>query len=506
MNCKHCGAPIQEGETVCSACQKPVEFAFSIEIVEGPASGTDSKSTAPVEPTEPVKSAEPAVEEPQPKSHKNLILGVAAVVVVLAVALAVHSTRNSSKDAADDPASDPTAEVGDSADNTQDSEESTFVPSVSYLREQDAFTDELLSTVIATCGDSSLDNQKLAYYYWREYYTMLSNYSYYIYYIMDPTSPLDAQEASNITLSYEDPSNTDDDEKLISWDMALMDTALDSYHILSAAATAANQEHYKLTEADQSILDNLKSELDTYAEQNNLKDADAYLKTCFGPYCDLESYTAFMEEYLLGASYLSAKLEETEITEDDLLSYYEQQQDDYEANGITKDDTSMVNVRHILISPEAVEIAEGEEGYEEAVETAKKAAKAKAEEIYDEWKKGDQDESSFAALATEHTADTASSASGGLYENVYPGQMIADFNDWCFDADRAAGDTAIVETDYGYHIMYFVGETGESYWHSVVYADYQNMLYSKLCQQVQQSYDLEYDLSKAAVYSCNTAS
>lgn len=501
MNCKHCGAPIQAGETICSACHKPVEFTFSIETIEGPA-------PKPAEPSVSASSADPisvtpAAEKSKLKSRKNLILGAAAVVVVLAVAMAIHSTQNQSKDPAD---SSTSIAVGDSTTDAQNSDEAEFVPAVSYLHAEEEFNEDLVNAIVATCGDSSLDNQKLAYYYWREYYTMLSNYSYYIYYIMDPTSPLDTQEASNMTLSYKDPSNTEDDEKLISWDMVLMDNALDSYHILSAAATAANEEQYKLTEADQSILDNLKSELDTYAEQNNLEDADAYLEACFGPYCDLESYTAFMEEYLLGASYLSAKLEEADITEDELLSYYEQQQDDYEANGITKDDTSMVNVRHILISPEAVEIAEGEEGYEEAVEAAKKAAKTKADEIYDEWKKGDQDETSFAALATEHTADTASSASGGLYENVYPGQMIAEFNDWCFDTDRAEGDTAIVETDYGYHIMYFVGETGESYWHSVVYADYQNMLYSKLCQQVQQSYDLDYDLSKAAVYSCNTAS
>ena len=36
--------------------------------------------------------------------------------------------------------------------------------------------------------------------------------------------------------------------------------------------------------------------------------------------------------------------------------------------------------------------------------------------------------------------------------------MVTAFNDWCFDASRKPGDTGVVETDYGYHIMYFVGE------------------------------------------------
>ena len=36
-----------------------------------------------------------------------------------------------------------------------------------------------------------------------------------------------------------------------------------------------------------------------------------------------------------------------------------------------------------------------------------------------------------------------------------PGQMVTEFNDWCFDADRKPGDTGIIETSYGVHVMYF---------------------------------------------------
>ena len=41
--------------------------------------------------------------------------------------------------------------------------------------------------------------------------------------------------------------------------------------------------------------------------------------------------------------------------------------------------------------------------------------------------------------------------------------MVTAFNDWCFDAARATGDTAIVETEYGCHVMYFVGNSGMTY-------------------------------------------
>ena len=46
---------------------------------------------------------------------------------------------------------------------------------------------------------------------------------------------------------------------------------------------------------------------------------------------------------------------------------------------------------------------------------------------------------------------------GGLYTEVYQGQMVTEFNDWCFDAARQPGDTGVVDTQYGSHVMYFSG-------------------------------------------------
>ncbi len=123
-------------------------------------------------------------------------------------------------------------------------------------------------------------------------------------------------------------------------------------------------------------------------------------------------------------------------------------------------DDATVNVRHILITPEAVE-GEDEDGSLAAA--AMEAAKAKAEDIYAQWQAGEATEDSFAALAKENSADTGSVSKGGLYENVYPGQMVQQFNDWCFDPGRQPGDTGIVETQFGYHIIYFIDQ-GDAYW------------------------------------------
>ena len=126
--------------------------------------------------------------------------------------------------------------------------------------------------------------------------------------------------------------------------------------------------------------------------------------------------------------------------------------------GKNDNEVELVNVRHILVSFEGDAQEDGT--YSEEV---KEAARASAEEILDEWKSGDATEDSFAALANEKSTDTGSNTNGGLYEDVYPGQMVTAFNDWCFDSARKSGDTGIVETTYGYHVLYYVGTTGQTY-------------------------------------------
>ena len=111
-------------------------------------------------------------------------------------------------------------------------------------------------------------------------------------------------------------------------------------------------------------------------------------------------------------------------------------------------DYDMINIRHILISPEQSEEITTEEAWANA--------EAKATEVYNEYLAGEMTEEAFGALATAYSSD-GSAYYGGLIENVTKGRMVAEFNDWCFAEGRQVGDTDIVKTVYGYHIMYFSG-------------------------------------------------
>ena len=123
---------------------------------------------------------------------------------------------------------------------------------------------------------------------------------------------------------------------------------------------------------------------------------------------------------------------------------------------------NLKDVRHILISFEGGKYnsTTGQTTYTDA---EKKAALEKAEKIYNEWVKSGASVEDFKDLVEEHSGDTASVEDGGLYENVYPGQMVEKFEDFCYDESRKPGDHGIVESTYGYHIMYFVGDSDVTY-------------------------------------------
>ena len=122
---------------------------------------------------------------------------------------------------------------------------------------------------------------------------------------------------------------------------------------------------------------------------------------------------------------------------------------------------ALANVRHILVKPEGGSY-DSNTGATTYSDEEMAAAKVVAEELLAQWQAGEATEESFAALANEKSAD-GDGTTGGLYEAVYPGQMVTNFNDWCFAEGRKTGDTGIVESEYGYHIMFYAGDNAMSY-------------------------------------------
>ena len=152
-------------------------------------------------------------------------------------------------------------------------------------------------------------------------------------------------------------------------------------------------------------------------------------------------------------------------------------------------DSMTYSVRHILVKfPEDEDTAdETEETAEKAEETAEedvsvpaldtkgyegvkiildvdgdsakdKATYVKAQNILQEYLEGEHTADAFGALAKKYSEDS-NAAQGGLYEDVKLGQMVSEFESWCTAKGRKEGNVGIVETTYGYHVMYFEGKT-----------------------------------------------
>ncbi len=130
----------------------------------------------------------------------------------------------------------------------------------------------------------------------------------------------------------------------------------------------------------------------------------------------------------------------------------------------------MVNVRHILVKFEGGTTDKDKNTTYSDAEKAK--AKEEAEKILQEWLDGKATEESFGELANAKSDDqNGKVTNGGLYEDVYQGRMVEAFEDWCFAEGRKEGDTGIVETEYGYHVMFYSSTDEMSYRDTMIEAD-----------------------------------
>ena len=127
------------------------------------------------------------------------------------------------------------------------------------------------------------------------------------------------------------------------------------------------------------------------------------------------------------------------------------------------DTLSSADVRHILIATSHKDDPATEDVNESLMEFTEEdriAAKAEAERIMNEFLSGEQTGERFGELAEQYSDDTRNDdgtlyTPGGLYEDVTPStNFVQEFLDWIFTDGRKAGDVGIVQTTYGYHIMY----------------------------------------------------
>ena len=192
--------------------------------------------------------------------------------------------------------------------------------------------------------------------------------------------------------------------------------------------------------------------------------ADSTEENLINEYTEMvfSSVTSYMQDWICDSSRVKGDTtiieNTTDITNDDgsttkrvngyyVILFLDRNENDY----------PLVNVRHILLDFEGG--TADKNGNITYSDEDKAATMKSAEELLAQWQASEATQESFAALANEKSTDVASNTRGGLYEDVYPGQTLTEFNDWIYDSSRKAGDTGVVQTTSGCHIMYFVGES-----------------------------------------------
>ena len=106
----------------------------------------------------------------------------------------------------------------------------------------------------------------------------------------------------------------------------------------------------------------------------------------------------------------------------------------------------------------------------------------KAQDILKEYLDGDRTEDAFAALAVKYSED-GNAAKGGIYEDVTKGYMVSEFENWALQDGRNNGDVGIVETTYGYHIMYQIGK-GVTTWQDTIRTNMATAEYNEFVEEI----------------------
>ena len=284
-------------------------------------------------------------------------------------------------------------------------------------------------TTAVTIDGRNYTPSEVTYAYANQYQTFVNNYgSYASLFGLDTSYGLSG-------LSSQQSSMGDG-----TWRDYFLEQAVTSLKQNQALNKYASENGITLTDEEKQEIEDSFASLAETAKSYGYGSADKFIAAKYGVGNKVSTVKAYATEMELASKVYNQVAEETAaaVTPEEIKELY-----------------PTIAVRHILIKAEA-----GEDGT--YTDEAKEAAKAKAEEILKEWEDGDKTEESFAALAEEYSEDPGSNTNGGLYDAVMQGQMVEEFDAFCFDESRQPGDTGIVygeSSSYaGYHVMYFVGE------------------------------------------------
>ncbi len=514
MKCKYCQADLEEGNPVCPVCGKENEVAEqeTLESVipeeETVLTAQEEAASMPEDETEETASvSEEQAEEgaPVPEEQSNgeepveqeapqmkegikissgklamaIVAGVLVLAIVVSLVLSGMSGKSGNKDATG--AASTVTEVPGMIPPDGDPNGVTCKGTYT-VSDKEALAAK--DTVVATMGGKELTNADLQIYYWMQVYAFINEFGQYGPMVgMDFSKPLDTQ------------MYTDKEGASMTWQQYFLMSAIDAWQRYQSLALEAEAADFQLDEKVQELLTDLRQDMEKNAQAQKFDSVEAMVQDSAGPGSTVDAYLKYMNVYYQGYEYFSHEYEKFVPNKADVEAYFAEHEDQYAENEITKDSGYTVDVRHILVMPKGG--TADDKGHKTYSDEEWEACRVAAQEILDQWLAGDKTQESFAKLAGEHSEDPGSKQNGGLYTGVAKGDMVKEFEDWCFDEARQVGDYGLVKTDLGYHIMFFCGS--EDIWFSAAQADLISEKSAELVKAAMEKYPAEISYDKIAL-------
>jgi len=342
--------------------------------------------------------------------------------------------------------------------------------------------------VVAVCGTEELTNGALQVWYWAE----VAQYR---------------QEGHETEPDYSQPLDTqvcEIDGSVNSWQQFFLKRALSAWHRAQALIQHSEQvpmateeayqpnlqniekymtgmpaaevlygyhTYYRPNSLHQAYLDEIPGMLETLAREKGYENAERMAEAAFGT--SVEVLETFSDSCNRGYMYFTELTHSIAPAEEVLEAFYTEQSSD------TSTGERCVDFRQILLVPRDViqednrpswerqeptvpvvleTVTVAPDGKVTASEKAWALCEEEARQLLSDWQnKKRGTEATFGETAHQYTMDPGTKVNGGRYQSVRRGQMTEVIDNWCFDPARQVGDTGILRSDYGVHILYFSG-------------------------------------------------
>lgn len=311
------------------------------------------------------------------------------------------------------------------------------------------------------------------------------------------------------------------DGSVNSWQQFFLQQALDTWHSVCALELRSREEALPTEEAYKPNLDNydtymtgmpatdflygynplyqpnsmhdayladLPEQLNRLAKEKGYADLKALAQQGFG--VSSEALTEAVRMYNYSYMYFTTLSYHLESDSESVSAFLA------EDGGYT-DESRTVDFRQILLvpgGPENPQVTIAANGMVTCSEGAWEETVKEGEAMLDHWfKKQRHTEEAFADLAYKNSGDTGSARNGGAFRNVKKGQLIPELEQWCFAEERQVGDTAVLRSGFGVHVLYFSGSSTAAWQEAEADLKVRNL--QELVQQARKRYPAEVDYS-----------